>query len=248
MTGGGKDRMEPDVRRYEDRERWLADAAELVCERAGAAIAASGRFSLVLSGGHTPRPLYERLASESVDWTRTHLFWGDERCVPPDESDSNFRMAFETLVSRVPVPGGNVHRIRGEMPPHAAAAGYEADLKAYQASAGGVGLVRFDVVLLGLGPDGHTASLFPGSPLLSIPERETSWVAAVEAPEMEPRVSRITLTLPVLNAAACVVFLLAGADKHERVERILSGGRRVEEQYPAARVRPRGDLVWLIQG
>jgi len=228
----------PRVEVAPDAEALARLAAAHVAGRAAAAASARGRFSLALAGGSTPRRTYQLLAEpphrEAVPWDRVEVFFGDERCVPPGDPGSNHRMAREALLGRVPIPEGRIHRIRGEAPdPEAAAAEYEEELRA----ALGPG-ARLDLVLLGMGSDGHVASLFPGSDALG----ETSrLVRAVVAPVPPPR--RITLTLPALAAAAEVAFLVAGADKAERVAEVLGG---LDPALPAARVRPAGGVLWLL--
>ena len=220
----------------------LADAAaRYVVEQARAAIDARGRFSLTLSGGSTPRDLHLRLASpplkDQVDWPRVHIFFGDERCVPPDDPRSNYRMAEETLLSKVPIPAENIHRMRGELPPKEAAEDYQRELKAFFGS----DAPRLDLVLLGMGDNGHTASLFPG--LTAVHEQER-WVVAEYVAEVG--MWRITLTPAVLNLARVTLFLVAGANKADMLRRVL------EEPYdpsalPAQVVRPlEGDVVWMV--
>jgi 6-phosphogluconolactonase len=202
-----------------------------------------GRFTVALAGGKTPRALYELLALKEAegksgfDWRLAHVFFSDERQVTPDHDDSNCRMASESLLARVPVPPDQVHRVRGENP--------DADRAAeeYEGIMTGVfGLrrgerPRFDLILLGMGADGHTASLFPGSEALEVADR---LAVAVRVPP--PGHDRVTLTLPVLNEAAGVIVLAAGAEKAAAVARIAAG-----EPLPAGLVRPRnGDLLWLI--
>ncbi len=224
-------------------------AAERFATSAERAIAASGRFVVAFSGGSTPRRTYERLAREPfasrIEWSRVHVIWGDERCVPPSDANSNFRMAREALLEYVPIPEANIHRIRGENDPRGAAASYEAELRALLRTPTGAprtepGL-RIDLVLLGLGDNGHTASLFPGSTVLNESEQ---WVAADEvdaAPSM-----RVTLTAPVLNAAAELVFLVAGAEKAPMLARVLNGPRRPLE-LPAQLIAPsEGEVIWLV--
>jgi 6-phosphogluconolactonase len=223
------------------REAVTAAAADALVAAAVEAIAARGRFLLVLSGGSTPKALYELLATPAyaarIDWTRTHVFWGDERCVPPDDRSSNYRMAREALLDRVPIPPASIHRMRGEDPPQAAADAYQADLR----QVCGPGTPRFDVVLLGMGDNGHTASLFPN--LTAV--RETSrWVVAEYVGEV--KMWRITMTPPLLNAAARVLFLVVGADKAPMLKRVLEGPRDVDA-LPAQVVSPTdGVLLWLI--
>ncbi len=219
----------------------VADAAaEFFAASAAAAIDARDRFAVALSGGHTPRTLYERLAApalrDRVDWSRTHLFWGDERCVPHDDPRSNHQLVAQTLLAGVPVPAEQIHPIPCAEEPVAAALAYERTLRGF---AGGE-VPRFDLVLLGLGPDGHTASLFPGEP--SLTERERLAVVA-RGPADGPW--RVTLTLPVLKRAARIIFLVVGAEKASALRRVLAGDGT--EAPPAALVRPdHGELVWLV--
>jgi 6-phosphogluconolactonase len=205
-------------------------------------VQARDRFTVALAGGSTPRALYRLLADDKgpyrtrVPWESTHVFFGDERMVPPDDPESNARMAFEALLRHVPVPEEQVHRIRGENPdPERAAEEYEEMLRSTFRLAGRE-RPRFDLVLLGLGADGHTASLFPGDRAL---EERDRLVVPSTAP-VPPR-SRVTLTLPVLNNASSVLFLVSGATKAPAVQRVRRG-----ENLPAARVRPEnGALLWL---
>jgi 6-phosphogluconolactonase len=196
---------------------------------------------VTLSGGSTPRRMHELLAEDTtgIDWGRVHLYWGDERTVGPDDPQSNYGMARETLITRVPIPPANVYRMRGEDPPEQAARDYELALR----QSFGVEppeLPRFDLLLLGTGSDGHTASLFPGTAALHERER---WVVANEVPQQNT--TRITLTYPVINNAAIVMFLVAGRDKADAVHRIFSPG--VADKPPAAFVDPRdGVAVWLL--
>jgi 6-phosphogluconolactonase len=222
----------------------LAEAAAgAIVEAAVAAIAARGRFTLVLSGGATPRETYERLAGppyrDRIDWQRTLVFFGDERRVAPDHRDSNYGMAHAALLSKVPIPPASVFRIRGDAEdPEVAAAEYA------RAIAGALGLrrgelPRFDLVLLGLGVDGHAASLFPGSPVLREVFRTVAAVHATAAAVPQ----RLTLTLPVLNAAAEVIFLVSGPEKAKVVKAALTD----QSMLPAAMVRPaNGRLGWLL--
>lgn len=223
-------------------------AAEKVVALAAEALAARGRFTWALSGGSTPRKLYSLLATVPyvgrVDWDRVHLFWGDERCVPPNHPESNYRMVRETLLAGIHPPAGNVHRMPGEAEPAAGAATYEATLRrVFFDTFGGPaegGFPRFDLVLLGMGSDGHTASLFPGTPATSEARR---WVVWTEVQQLVP--FRLTLTLPVLNAAAHALFLVSGADKAERAREALRAD--AESSPPAARVRPvRGEVTWFL--
>jgi 6-phosphogluconolactonase len=209
------------------------DPAARAVERLTSAAAGGGH--LVLTGGSTPRTTYERLAGEEMDWPAVTVWFTDERCVPPDHEQSNYRMVKEALLDRI--GGPEVHRIEGERGPAEGAAAYVRDLR----SAFGEGMPSCDLVLLGVGPDAHVCSLFPNDPALG--ERERLAVG-VETPGMAPFVSRVTLTLPVVNAAREVVFLVAGEDKAEAVARAFSG--REDPSAPASLVRPESGSATLI--
>lgn len=216
-------------------------AAEEFVRVGRAAIAERGRFTVALSGGSTPRSLYSLLAKNyaAFDWHRTFLFFGDERHVPPDHQDSNYRMVNEALLSRVPIPAENVYRIHAELPDAAmAASGYEDKLRTFFKLGPGE-FPHFDLVLLGLGSDGHTASLFPESEGLKEQFRLViaNWVEKFKT-------HRITFTFPVLNHAADVMFLVSGPDKAEKVSEILEGHH--VPPYPAQHVQPEGRLVWML--
>jgi 6-phosphogluconolactonase len=204
--------------------------------------AAHGDFTLALSGGSTPKALYELLATEEksarVSWERTHVFWSDERCVPPDDAQSNYRMAHEALLSRVPVPAGHVHRMRGEDEPQAAAAAYAAELE----KEFGAGEPRLSLILLGMGEDGHTASLFPHTAAL----KDTAHTVAANYVEKLGS-HRLTLTLRTLNAAATVLFLVCGAAKAEALGKVFESNGVEDGTLPARLVRPvQGELLWLV--
>lgn len=213
-------------------------AADLFAAQAQAALQAKERFTVALSGGSTPRALYQLLANTPLAWEDIRLFWGDERCVPPDHADSNYRMTAENLLARVHIPPENIRRIQGELPPEEAALRYEDELRKYFDDA-----PRFDLILLGLGDDGHTASLFPDSPAL---HERTRWAVAVPhtTPPL-PLVPRVTLTLPAINAARQVVFLVSGADKAQRLAEVLRAPT-ASPLLPASMIRPDdGELLWL---
>ena len=223
-------------------------AAERVVNRAAAAIGASGRFSIALSGGSTPKGLYELLATpryaRRIDWSHVHVFWGDERCVPPDDPASNYRMTREALLDHVPVVPSNVHRIRGDDPPAAAAAAYEEELRRVFSTPDGPPRETpgacFDLILLGMGDNGHTASLFPG---LTAVRESKRWVVAEYVPEVS--MWRVTLTPPVINAAADVVFLVSGPGKAPMLHRVLEGPHK-PDPLPAQAIEPRGGATWLV--
>jgi 6-phosphogluconolactonase len=204
------------------------------------AVTKDGVFAVCLSGGSTPQRLYELLAEppcrDRFPWMRSHWFWGDERFVPHEDARSNYRMAREALLSRAPIPCGNIHPIPTEGFAPEAASAYERTLKSfYGADRLDPARPLFDVNLLGLGSDGHTASLFPGSPVLADRDR---WVAAVVGVKPE---ARITLTYPALESSRQVAFLVAGKEKHAIFERL----RRSDETLPAAHLRPKGNL-WIF--
>jgi 6-phosphogluconolactonase len=233
---------------FPDYEHLSAAAADAILRAADESIRKRGIFTLALSGGNTPRRVYELLASapraSRMPWSRTHFFWGDERCVPPDDASSNYRMAGKTLLSRSPVPVENIHRIPGEQEPSEAALTYENLLRDFflpQQEKKNY-LLTFDCILLGMGADGHTASLFPGNKALD--ERE-KWVVPVQAPEgIIPR-SRITLTLPVINLSESVIFLVSGEGKKEAVGRALYDLAAANEM-PAAMVKPKREPDWYL--
>jgi 6-phosphogluconolactonase len=219
------------------------EAAQQIAHRAQEAVHRGGRCSIVLSGGSTPRSLYSLLATEykeQIPWADCHFFWGDERHVPPDSPESNYRMAMDAVLSRVPASAENIHRVRSENPDaQRAAEQYADEIRAFFGIGSGQ-FPRFDIVLLGLGPDGHTVSLFPGTAALK--EREklvvANWVEKFGA-------FRITMSAPLLNHAACVLFMVQGAEKAEALRSVLHGHYQ-PEKFPAQLIRPtNGDLLWL---
>jgi len=216
-------------------------AARHVVERADAAIRDRGRFAIALSGGSTPRDLHLRLSTppliDEVDWARVHVFFGDERCVPPDDTRSNFRMADETLLSKVPIPTAQIHRMRGELPPAEAAADYEHQLRGFFDREP----PSLDLILLGMGDNGHTASLFPGLTALHEQQR---WVVAEFVAEVN--MWRVTFTPVVLNMAREDLFLVAGAGKAHMLRQVLEGPYAPDER-PAQIVRPPlGEVFWMV--
>ena len=224
---------------YENKEALAEATARNFADRAEQAIKSAGRFTVALAGGSTPKATYEILArdyAEDLDWSSLHFFFGDERTVPPDHEDSNYRMAKETLLDHI--SPGSVHRMRGEMLPDEAAMDYESELHEFFGSLGEP--PNLDLIMLGLGEDGHTASLFPDTPALGVTDR---WVAQNPVPKLET--VRITLTLPVLNAARAVEFLVAGEGKAEALVEILEGNAEPSE-YPAKLIDPTGDLTWQV--
>jgi 6-phosphogluconolactonase len=238
--------MDAEIIIVQDAEELGAVAAERFAQRAIEAVAVRGRFSVALSGGGTPQGLYRRLAEppywRALPWRQVHLFWGDERAVPADHPESNFGQARELFIRHVRIPTGNVHPIRGELAPEAAARVYAAELEAFFGSQ----WPEFDLVLLGMGEDGHVAALFPDSPVLD--ETEVPVAASTGTYQGRPA-ERITLTLPAINAARHVLVLVSGAGKAPIVRRVLGGADppATGPALPAERVRPTaGGLTWMV--
>jgi len=226
---------------FPDVDSLNRSAATLLAERARNSVSARGQFSLVLSGGQTPRRLYELLAEDAfrgqLPWAHVHVFWGDERCAPSDDPRSNERMARDALLSHVPIPPTQIHPMRCAQGPPEAARQYETLLRTFFS-----GLEpRFDLVLLGLGENGHTASLFPRTPVLEERER---WVVdiLVEGQDLH----RLTFTAPIINRAAIVVFLVTGSSKAHVLHEVLEGPSD-PHRLPAQLIRPAdGELLWLV--
>lgn len=226
---------------YEDPEALSRAAADLFAREALEAVRTRGRFSVALSGGTTPKRVYELLAApphaSGVLWSSTHVFWGDERCVPEDDPRSNARMARTALLDRVPIPPGNIHPIACGGAPADAALGYEEELRGFF----GTPLPRFDLVLLGLGENGHTASLFPGTDVLAERER---WAREVFVAEQG--LFRVTLTVPVINNAATAAFVVSGEGKAQVLREVLEG-TVYPFRLPARLIKPlQGRLVWMV--
>ncbi len=216
--------------------RWAALSSSAIAER--------GAFHVALAGGSTPRLLYQTLASaawrDTLDWQHTHVFFGDERSVPPDHPDSNYRMARESLLDHVPIPAEQIHRMKGEQQPlDAAATEYAACLEAVLPRTS-QGVPCFDLILLGLGPDGHIASLFPDTDILRERER---WVAPVYVAKLQTW--RLSLTFPLLDQARHVLLLVAGDGKRRIVKAVLAG-ESSEPRYPVQMIQPHGELAWYL--
>jgi 6-phosphogluconolactonase len=223
---------------YENPETLAEAAAGGLAARAAEAIEERGRFTVVLAGGSTPKATYDILARDyagRIDWSKVHVFFGDERAVPPDDDDSNYKMAREALLDHVPV--ASVHRMQGELPPDEAAEAYEEELRGFF---GPDELPRFDLILLGIGGDGHTASLFPETSALEVHDR---WVVA--NPVLKLETTRITLTVPVINASHAVYFLVAGEGKADALAHIL-GGDADPRAYPASLIQPQAGPTWML--
>ncbi len=231
--------VEPEVRVYKDLNALSNAAANLVLDCALASIEARGRFIFALSGGFTPKQLFSFFAADpwrrKLPWSKTHLFWVDERCVPPDHSESNYRLARDTFLDYLTLLPTQVHRITGEDGPDKAASAYEQELESFFNGA----LPRFDAELLGMGENGHTASLFPGAAALH--ERK-HWALPVHL--KPPQLNRVTLTLPVLCNAGNILFLATGRNKAAVLHEIVEDGN--PRGYPAGLVQPAsGKLIWM---
>jgi len=228
-----------DVKALQDLEAVSHEAAEVFTAASNDHITLKGRFAAAISGGSTPGRFFTLLGSDryiaKINWRCVHIFWADERCVPKEHKESNFRVAFETFISKVPLPIHNIHRIKGEKEPEDAAREYENDIRDFF---GDTALPVFDLIILGVGKDGHAASLFPG--LGALQER-----IRLAVPVYTYKGNRVTLTLPVLNNAAQILFLAAGFSKAEILHEILEGENR--KAYPAGLIAPvSGSVMWLI--
>jgi len=233
--------MKLDTRVFPDLDALSRAAVEEVLRVVADSVAARGRSAIALAGGHTPARMYALWAAEynaQTPWDKVHLFWGDERFVPQNDSLSNYRMARESLIARVPIPAANVHPVPTNFEqPRQAADAYETELRKFF----GAAPPAFDVQLLGLGGEGHTASLFPGSPAL---DEKRRWVAAVRAPAEPP--DRLTLTPVVLNCGRNTFFLVAGENKRKILAALRSEPDSKPSEYPAARIRPTGRVLWFL--
>jgi 6-phosphogluconolactonase len=249
--------METLVQQFDNLEHLSIAAVDKILRIANSAVFKKGFCTIVLAGGRTPQLTYKLLSEPSradqMPWQQSHFFWGDERWVSSTHPDSNFSMAHKTLFSKVHIPPENIHQIpTGHQDPGTGAEMYEKHLRDFFHSKPLTETIRisenitfpsFDLVLLGMGTDGHTASLFPGSNFL---QEKKKWVAAVKGETGSPPVPRITLTLPVLNQAKNILFLLSGSKKWEIINTFLDGQEVSESAYPAAHVKPRGNLIWIV--
>ena len=234
--------MKPKLRIFDDLEKLSIQAANLFSEQAARSILERDQFLVALNGGGTPARLFQLLATDfqdKVEWAKIHIFWGDERCVPPDDAGSSYGQVRELLLRRVPIPESNIHHIKGELTPVEAAKEYSLLLKEYASPP--LDWPRFDLVYLGMGEDGHTASLFPGSPV-----NVSEAALPVSAHYQDRPANRITLTQLVFNSARMVVFMATGEKKAVTLAEVLSD-RYNPELFPAQRIDPKdGELIWLI--
>lgn len=221
-----------------DQGALVARALELVLARIRTAIQERGQCAMVLAGGNTPKPLYEALATQQLPWDKIHVFWGDERYVPPDHPDSNEGMVRHAWLERVDIPASNIHPIpTDETDPAVAARKYDEHLRQFFSAQAGV-FPAFDLILLGMGDDGHTASLFPHTEALNVRDR----LITVGTKNSQPR---ITFTAPLINQAHCVMFLVSGANKRSALEHVFAPTAD-ELTYPARLIQPQGELWWLL--
>ncbi len=221
-----------------DQPALIARARDVVVEKARAAIAERGQFTIALAGGSTPKPLYEALAAQDLPWEQVHVFWGDERYVPADHPDSNQRMARHAWLDRVPIPASQIHPMGTTAPdPAIAAQQHEAELQAFFQTAPGQ-LPALDLILLGIGDDAHTASLFPHTDALQVVDR----LVTVGNKDGQPR---LTFTVPLINQARAVLFLVAGASKQTALAHIFAASDD-PITYPARFIQPQGELWWLL--
>lgn len=234
--------MKPEIHIFKDVEELNSTAAMLFSEQAAQSIMERDRFLVTLNGGSTPTRLFRLLAThfrESVNWSRVHIFWGDERCVPPTNPGSNYGQARDMLLSQVPIPDANIHRIKGEFEPVEASNDYIQTLREFTAPP--FAWPRFDLVYLGMGEDGHTASLFPGSQTEVLEP-----VLPITAQYQDRPAQRVTLTPVVFNSAYMIVFMATGEKKATVLAEVLHGGYD-PELYPAQRIHPtEGRLIWLV--
>jgi len=232
------------IRVSSSTEQAYSDAAQLILDDANRAIAQRGKFTIALSGGSTPKRLFELMASDAwknkIPWNNIEFFWGDERYVPPTDASSNYRMTREAMLDKVPISGVNVHRVMTEKPDQEAAAEYEKTIRQI-VPAGANGVPEFDLILLGLGTNGHMASLFPHQPAL---HEHRKLVVAEYIDEV--KMTRVTMTLPLINSAKSVVFVTLGPDKASVLREVIVGPRD-PERLPAQLIQPSpGQLTWLI--
>ncbi|GGB10050.1 6-phosphogluconolactonase [Puia dinghuensis] len=225
---------------FKDGETLSNAAAKFIADSITATLKTKDRYTIALSGGSTPKRLHQILAQppykEQIDWTKLHVFWGDERAVPFEDSRNNAKMAYDTLLNFVPVPAGQVHVMRTDIPPEQSAAEYEKILHGYFDNTD----TSFDLVLLGMGDDGHTLSLFPGTPVI---HEEKLWTTAfwLQAQDMY----RITLTKVIVNRSACVAFLTTGSTKAHALQEVLKGAYN-PDHYPSQVIKPVGQLHWFV--
>ncbi|NEP80827.1 MAG: 6-phosphogluconolactonase [Okeania sp. SIO3C4] len=232
--------MNKQIKLLQSKDKLIEQALDIFLAKMQEAISQRGKCTIALAGGNTPKPLYESIASQNLPWDKIHVFWGDERYVAPDHSDSNQRMARQTWLDRVPIPPTNIHPMpTGAGEPETDASTHDAHLREFfQVSPGE--FPSFDLILLGMGGDAHTASLFPHTDALQISDR----LVTVGNKDGQPR---LTFTVPLINQANCVIFLVAGTDKQAALDRVFAESGD-EMKYPSRLIQPKGELYWLLTG
>ena len=232
--------MNKQVKLLQSKEELIEQALEICLAKMQEAISQRGQCTIALAGGNTPRPLYESIATQNLPWDKIHVFWGDERYVDPDHSDSNQKMARQAWLDRVPIPPTNIHAMpTAAGDPEADASSHDAHLREFfQVSPGD--FPSFDLILLGMGGDAHTASLFPHTDALQISDR----LVTVGNKDGQPR---LTFTVPLINQARCIIFLVSGADKQAALDRVFAESED-EMKYPSRLIQSKGELHWLLTG
>ncbi len=233
------------IARFDEKEKMETAMCEYIASKADQCISDHGLFSFVLAGGNSPRSLYAHLGrtyKDMIDWSRVHLFWGDERFVDQSHFYSNYAMVKDSLLSYITIPDDNIHPIStlSEKTPKQAAKSYENEITRFFTKNK---IDGFDLIQLGIGPDGHTASLFPDDPVLN---EKTHYVRAVSPPIIEPKVARMTLTLSMINHCKNIVFYVSGAKKHQVIDLIVEDPNGMKKYYPAAMVHAREQLNWFL--
>ncbi|NEQ40020.1 MAG: 6-phosphogluconolactonase [Okeania sp. SIO3I5] len=232
--------MNKQIKLLEDKEQLIKQALDICLVKIQEAIAERGQCTIALAGGNTPKPLYESIAAQNLAWDKIHVFWGDERYVAPDHPDSNERMARQAWLDRVPIPPTNIHPMEtGAGNPETDASKHDAHLQEFFQVPTGE-FPSFDLILLGMGGDGHTASLFPHTDALKVSDR----LITVGNKDGQPR---LTFTVPLINQARCVIFLVAGADKQTALDQVFAE-KADDMNYPSRLIQPQGELQWLLTG
>lgn len=242
--------MYPEIQEFSNIDDYTSYNARLIASHAQTAIEEKNYFTLVLSGGKTPNAIYRKLSTapfgEQINWNRVYIFWGDERCVPPTADESNFGMATRHLLSRIDIPSTNIFNMHGEKHPQNAAMEYEKQLQDFfeQKEGAQPGLPAFDLTLLGMGTDGHAASLFPSSPSLEVTDK---WIIPITPPTYaRPHTDRLSMTLPLLNNSKHMLMLISGAEKRKILQEIIKNNNEASQKYPAARLTARESFIWSL--
>lgn len=227
-----------EVKRFSNKEKFYETALNFIVDLMNETLKRKNTFTLVLAGGRTPVPLYDRLSKCELPWDRIHLFWGDERFLPQNEAGNNFRVAYEVFISKIKIPSENIHRIKTEFSSaEVCALNYENELLKFFGT-----VPEFDLTLLGMGEDGHTASIFPKSPII----KESKRLVVPTPPHGDPKVPRITLTLKAINNSKNIIFLISGENKRKIFERIIKNSEEYSQEYPASLVKGKEKTIWFV--